>query len=172
MLKISERAGMLHWTQPSAPRMEYELRSRGELVATLGLCRRFGSLATAESADGSFTFRRTGFWQNRATIRERGGETDLAVFRNNPWAAGGELLVACGRRYKATTNFWLTWFEFCTEEEKSLVSFCYNGLCRRSAQVDVAAAARGLADLPLLVLFGWYLMVMLDRDAGAVAVSA
>jgi hypothetical protein len=171
MRRIVEHSSSLRWFQPSALRMEYELSSGNELVGTLKLRGLLGTLATAESGDGSWTFKRVGFWQNRATIRERGSEAELAVFRNNTWAAGGELEFVGGPLYKATTNFWMTRFEFCTPSEVALVRFRYGGFLRRSADVEVTAPATDLAQLPLLVLFGWYLMVMLDRDAGAVAIT-
>ena len=167
MLEIAEATGALRWSQPKALKMEYELRSGDMLAATLRVHSAFGTLATAESGDGSWTFKRIGFWQHRATIRAKGAETDLALFRNNTWAAGGELEFAGGRKYKAATNFWMTRFEFSTEMDEPLVRFDYGGVFRRSADVQVTASARRLSELPLLVLFGWYLVVMLDRDAGA-----
>jgi hypothetical protein len=39
------------------------------------------------------------------------------------------------------------------------------------ADVDVTEAARELPELPLLVLFGWYLLVMLERDSAAVVTT-
>jgi hypothetical protein len=152
-------------------RLEYELHSGEDLVATLRFRGMFGTLATATSGDGSWTFKRVGFWQNRATIRRSGEDADLATFRNNTWAAGGELEFAGGRTFKATTNFWMTRFELVTGSESLLVRFHGGGFLRRSADVEIAPAARKEPELPLLVLFGWYLLVMLGRDAGSAAVA-
>jgi hypothetical protein len=46
-----------------------------------------------------------------------------------------------------------------------VVRFNYKGMFRLSAEVEILPSARGLADLPLLVLFGWYLAVMCYMDA-------
>jgi hypothetical protein len=169
MNRIPECLNALRWSQTSVVRWEYELRSGEELVATLRV-RGFGTLATAESGDGSWTFKRVGFFQNRATIRAAGEEVDLAVFQNNTWKGGGDLRFAGGRTFKATTSFWTRDLEFSTESEEPLVRFDYGGVFRRSADVEVAPDARHLPELPLLVLFGWYLLVMLDRDAAVSAV--
>jgi hypothetical protein len=70
----------------------------------------------------------------------------------------------------------MTKLEFRTEGDEPLVRFDYGGAFRLSAKVVISPAARGSEDLPLFVLFGWYLAVMLYEDAcatgaGAVVVS-
>lgn len=152
--------------------MEYELRSGPELVATLKFRSMWGTLATAESGDGCWTFKRVGFWQNQATIRACGSDTELAVFKNNTWASGGTLECSADRKFKATTNFWLTNLTFQTEADEPLIHFKYGGVFHRSADVEISPLARSIPDVPLLVLLGWYLAVMLDSDAGAGAAIA
>lgn len=163
----------LTWSQPSARKMEYELRSGGTLVATLRFRSSFGTLATAESGDGCWTFKRVGFWQNKASIRACSSDTDLAVFRNNTWQSGGTLQFSDGCRYKATTNSWMTNLQFKTEADEPLVRFDYGGVFRRHAEVEITPLARNTPQVPLLVLFAWYLAIMLDEDdAGVAAVIA
>ncbi len=168
MKKIAGATG-LRWSQPSAGRMEYELRSNGEIVATLKFRSMWGTLATAESGDGCWTFKRVGFWQNKASIRSCGSEVDLAVFRNNTWDNGGTLEFQNGRRFKATTNFWSTNLTFQTEADEPLVRFKYGGVFHRAAEVEILPRGRNVPDAPLFVLFGWYLAIMLDSDSGAAA---
>ena len=160
----------LTWSQPSAGKMEYELRSGGELVATLKVRSTFGTLATAESGDGCWTFKRVAFWQSKASIRACRSDTDLAVFKNNTWDSGGTLEFSDGCNFKATTNLWMTNFEFKTEADEPLVRFEYGGVFSRRAKVDISPLARSTPQVPLFVLFGWYLVIMLDADvAGASA---
>ncbi len=161
----------LKWSQPRAGKKEYHLHSRGELVATLKFRSMFGTFATAETGDDCWTFKRVGFWQNKATIRVCGSDTDLAAFRNNTWDGGGTLEFADGRKFKATTNSWGTRFEFQTETNQPLVHFRYGGLFRRSAEVEITPLARDMSYVPLLLLFGWYLVIMLDSDTAAVAAA-
>ena len=83
MRAISSMIGQpLKWSQPSL-RMRYELRTGDELVARLDFRSDWGAMAAAESAEGNWTFKRVGFWQNRATIRVADAGDDLAVFTNN-----------------------------------------------------------------------------------------
>jgi len=96
----------LKWVQPSAWKMQYELRTGDELIATLRFRSSFGSFATAESEDGCWTFKRVGFWRTRATIRGCESETNIAMFKNNTWSGGGALELPDGRKVLATTNFW------------------------------------------------------------------
>lgn len=58
----------LEWTQPRALKREFELKDDGETVAQLHFRSSFGSFATAEAGDESWTFKRVGFWQTRVTI--------------------------------------------------------------------------------------------------------
>ena len=51
----------LKWLQPNWLKMEYELHAGEEVVATLRFRSSFGTLATAQSADGCWTFKRVGF---------------------------------------------------------------------------------------------------------------
>jgi hypothetical protein len=84
MLETADLVGKeLEWVQPSALKMEFELRADDETAATLRFRSSLGSLATAESGDGCWTFKRVGFWRTRVTIRACDGETDLAVFRHD-----------------------------------------------------------------------------------------
>jgi len=172
MLRISQLVGHpLEWKQPTL-RMEYELLTGETLAATLKFRSAWGTLAYAESGDGSWTFKRIGFWQNRASIREAGSEEDLAIFTNSTWRQGGTLEFSSGGSYRATTNFWMTRMEWQTEDEEPLITFHVGGFFRQSAEVEIHARAAYLPDLPLLVLFGWYLVLMLHRDASASSAAA
>jgi len=163
----------LKWTQPSLLKAEYVLSAGVVVVATLKLRSSFGTLATGASGDGCWTFKRGGFWQTRITIRAGGSDNDLAVFRNDTWSQGGTLEFSHGARLQATTKFWTTQLTFTTEAGEPLLSFDYGGLFRRTAAVAVSPAGRSLAELPILVLFGYYLAVMSEMDgAAAGAVTA
>src|SRR5688500_301806 len=96
----------LRWTQPRAHKREFELRSGTDVVATLAFRSFFGSSATVRSGDGSWTFKRVGFWRPRVRIRAEKSAQDLGIFVSNPWSNGGTLQLAEGREFRAKTNFW------------------------------------------------------------------
>lgn len=157
----------LKWSQPSAMSRDFVLECAHGPVGSLRWRSAFGTLATAETADGSWTFKRIGFWRERATVRSLDSPHDLAVFTNSTWADGGTLVFDGGRSFKATTNFWMSRFLLLDAADVTLVRFDYGGVFRLRAGVEILHAARGLAELPVLVLFGWYLAVMLHDDAAA-----
>ena len=160
-------AGSLKWAQVSGK--AHELRSQDDVIATLEFRNVFGTLGTAKNADGCFTFKRIGFWQSRASVRACESDAEIAVFVNNTWASGGTLEFPDGRNYKASTNFWMTRLEFTSEADESLVRFHYGGVFRKNADVEVSETARRDPHADLLVTFGWYLLIMLSRDAAVVA---
>ena len=87
LIEIAER--QLSWTQPNAFKRNYELRAGDDVAATLDFKSSFGSFATGRSGDGCWTFKRVGFWQTRATIRECERGTEIGSFKNNTWKGGG-----------------------------------------------------------------------------------
>ena len=51
----------------------------------------------------------------------------------------------------------------------SLIHYRYRGLLGSSAEVTVLPAAQDVPELPWMVMLGWYLMIMMEDDASAVA---
>jgi hypothetical protein len=173
MRSISTAANQpLKWVQPSAFRMEYELQAGEEVLASLVFRSSFGTLATTETADGCWTFKRVGFWQTRLTVRSCGEEQDLAVFKNNTWSGGGTLEFPDGRVFRATTNFWQTRLEFHNAAEEILVAFHSGGFFHLSADVEVTTVGATLPELPLLLSLGLYLIIMMQQDSAAGAAVA
>jgi hypothetical protein len=162
----------LKWVQPKMFENKYELHASDELVATLTFRGSGGTFAAAESGDGSWTFKRVGFWKNKATVWTRESESELAVFRNNTWTGGGMLEFANGKKYNATTNFWMTNYEFQKDTGEPLVRFKYGGIFHLSSEVEILPEARGSSELPVIIMFGWYLAVMLYMDSSEAAVVA
>ena len=153
--------------------MEYELGAPNGLIATLRFRSSFGSLATVESADGCWTFKRVGFFQTRISVRVCGSETDIATFQNNTWSGGGALELPGGRSLKATTNFWKTRLELRAENGESLIRFEPGGFLHMSSSIEIAPHAQeALEKFPWLVSLGWYLIVLLRSDSTAICASA
>ena len=173
MKKIVDLVGReLKWVQPHATTMSFELRDGEDVAATLRFRSLFGSFATAESADGAWTFKRIGFFQTKATVRALNSETDLGVFKNNTWKDGGTLEMPDGRKYRADTNLWATKCSFKTESGEVLIGFQkIGGILHMSSTVQIHEAARSLPELPWMTLLGWYLTVMMHYDRAAVAAA-
>lgn len=164
---VSQRERQEPGFNPAVSGLHGELQADDALVARLERRSIFGTLATGESADGCWTFKRVGFLQTRATIRACDDSADLALFRDNTWQSGGTLELAAGSHYRVTTNFWSTRLEFVRDDDAPFVTFHMSGVLKRSAEVVVHPIAREHPDTPLVVLFGWYLVVMYDSDGPA-----
>jgi hypothetical protein len=65
----------------------------------------------------------------------------------------------------ASTNFWMTSFEFTTDDGAPLVTYRrIGGLLHLSSAVTIEPAAASIGELPWLVMLGWYLALQLHRD--------
>jgi hypothetical protein len=171
MHRISTRARRpLKWTQPKMMKMSYQLLDGEEELATMEFRSMFGSLATGRSADGVWTFKRTGFFNPVVTVRVEGSEKDIATFKNNTWQDGGTLALMDGRTYRASTNFWMTTYMIANESDEALVLFKrVGGLLHMSTEVEIQPVAAHKPELPWMVMLGWYLIVLMHQDQAAVA---
>jgi len=168
---LADAAGEeLIWGQPKALKRTHELRAGDEVIATLTFQR--GSLAEAEAADGHWTFKRQGFWQPRVSVRLAGSDADIAIFSPR-WTGGGTLEPLGGKPIRFSSgNFWQTQWVW-QETEEPLIRFKgRQGIMRASGQVEVNPDATGRPDLSLLVLLGWYLILLHAEDSAAASSAA
>ncbi len=172
MRSISELAGTeLLWEQPARTKRDFELHAGEELLAVLRFQR--GSLADAAVADCRWTFKREGFGHPRVTVRMPGADTDLAVFRAS-WTGGGTLEFAAGNVARlSVANVWHSQWLWHGKDEAPLVRFkARQGFMTTSALVDISAGAGKSEDLPLLVVLGWYLILLYSEDSAAASTAA
>jgi len=66
-------------------------------------------------------------------------------------------------------NFWMTRFEIGTESLEPVLRFVRRGFACQSAEVEILD--EDVPELPVLVLFGWYLLLMLHQDASAAVIA-
>jgi hypothetical protein len=166
--RLSDLVGQgMIWSKPNWMKGAYELRLGDERIATLKFRSIWGTFATGETAEGSWTFKRTGFLQNRVTVRVPGSDADIAVFVAN-WKMGGTVELPDGRRYRANTNFWMTSYALTDEAGRPVVSYRrIGGMASLSAVVEIEPAVAALRELPWLMLLGWYLAIMMHQDSAA-----
>jgi hypothetical protein len=168
---ISETADQeLLWTQPAAFQREHELRAGDDVVATLRFQR--GSLADAEAAGAHWTFKRQGFWQPRVTVRTAGSDADLATFHPR-WVGGGTLEFPDGHAQRlSSANFWQSEWVW-QENEKPLIRIKgRHGLIKANGAVEITPDAANIPDTALLVLLGWYLILLHAEDSAAATSAA
>jgi hypothetical protein len=160
----------LHWTQTRLFDSTYDLVENDEHFARLTFRTTFGSFARLETAAVAWTFKRVGFWRTRATVRQEGADIDLASFEHNTWSGGGTLRLADGREIRVTTSFWKSRIEFQRDDGTPLFRYQTEGFMRLGAALEVFPAGAAMPELPWLLGFGWYLVVMTHHDQASQAV--
>jgi hypothetical protein len=155
----------------------FELRAGDDLFATLKFETAVGSLATAESAAATWTFKRMGFFKPRVTVRVQGAEDNLAVYHLKWGSAEGVLEFADGETYVwKLANFWATQYQIVDAEGSPLISYTSkidtaSDLLKDQARIEIAPEARDKDKLALLLLIGWYLIVLQQEDVLATATA-
>src|SRR5689334_11979058 len=152
MRLIQEAADQeLTWRQPSAFKEHHELRAGDEVLATLEWGSPWGTFATARTADEEWTFKRTGFWQQRIGVRPVGTEREVAIFAPD-WRGNGILTIAGGRTFRWSGKGFLGLEKLWQEREGGppLVGFKQVGGLKTEARVLLSAAAAALPEIAQL----------------------
>lgn len=177
MKKLSEITGVkLEWREPKATVQHYELHAGNELCGTLDFRSAWGTLATAQTAGGAWTFKRVGFLNPRVTVRAAGSDQDLAVYQPRFWG-DGELAFADGSAFRwRPVNFWSTQWSFLDGAGRPRVTFrsgvegqTLKDIFRTQATVEIDPAASAHLRLSLLVSLGWYLILLQHQDSATTA---
>ena len=160
----------LLWEQDGLLSRQYELRGKDQVFAGLRWEGSFGSLASATTESGSYTFKRTGFLRPRVTVRPSGADTEVATFQPN-WLGHGPLLIQSARQYYwSNAGFWQAAWGFASPDGARLVEFRPRfSVARKITGVEIAPSALANPDVPLLAAFGWYLLVMMAQESGGAA---
>jgi hypothetical protein len=140
----------LAWVEPKRGPNWYELHADDEVVATLRWEKTFRRPAIAESAEGCWTFERSGLIRPRVSVRVTGSESELATLS----LSGSRLLeFSNGRRFE--------WVPQSRKQPKWMWrdSGSEPVLHMQGNQVVVEAMSRGVPELSLLVLMAQYLRV-------------
>jgi hypothetical protein len=169
----------LHWIETKGSGRAFELRTEeGEIIAALRIEKSCGTLATAEIAEENWTFKRVGFLNPRVTIRRSNSEEDVAMYEPRFWG-DGILRFGDGHEYMwSPTNFWATQWAFLTPERLAIFTYkparekTWKDIFKSQAVVDITSDGWREKNLGLLLLFGWYLVVMHEQEAAAGAAAA
>jgi hypothetical protein len=161
--------GDLVWSRPGVFRRELRLESGSDVLAVLRWENLFSFEAVGESADGRWIFgrRHAASLLGTTVVREADTQAELATFTRH-WRGTGTLRFASGAEFKfERSGFWRPVHFWSSSRQPRLVAFQTSYGFRRRYQMEVDPAARGVAELPVLVLLGGYLMVLLHRQGHA-----
>ncbi len=157
----------LEWRQPTALKRSFELRGGESLLAELVFLKALGTLAEARVGPLRWTFKRSGFLNPLVTARQPGSETDVASFRAKWTARSGSMLVGDGPLELRALNFWGSEWGLEHPSAGLLIRIHERGMIHFSALYEVTDAGRARADLPLLLCFTWYVLVLMSEDSAA-----
>jgi hypothetical protein len=171
------RGDELVWVRPKWSRFFFELRTGETVVATLAWAG--GSRAVGECAGAQYRFSREGWLRQRILVREgaTGGPTG-ADAREEPVATfarrrgGGTLTFPDEREFLwQKPRAWTT--ERVWTDGAATVLVRFNPATRESpVTVTSQPQAADLAELPLLILLGQYLIVLAAQEAAAAGAAA
>ncbi len=168
MRTIAEVGGRwLRWVQPNLLASVYELRAGDEALATLRWERALGLLAVAQSAEGAWTFRRRRLPYLRVSAFRGDSGHETATFQAAP--DGGTLDTFYDRRFRwKPASYWRAEWAWTDTTGAPLIRFKYQfSMLTTRGRIKIEPRATQLPELSLLVLLGWYLMIVMSEDAMA-----
>lgn len=165
MIPISSaNSGGLVWSKTSYKR-GYELKRNGEIVASLQRKSFWSSEFQAESAHGSWKFRRTGCFRAGTEIVDSNSGTRIAILKPN-WSGGGTLAFSDGLTVRITSKgFWRQVWTVLADSGETVLSI-------HSPEVDVPRKLHLSEErLILLAIFSWHVMQQASEDASSAAAT-
>jgi hypothetical protein len=173
-MRVHELIGKdIRWERTKEKGEHYHLMIDDEQVAALSWTGQWRyDKAQAQTSYGSFRFERQGFWSQRVVILEDSGE-ERGVYNPNWWAGGGVLELSSGDTYTWRPRGWMgSRYEWQNNDEKPLIEFAVkHGWFKMSTELGFVATGIKPENVDLLVIFGWYLIVLANKDAAATATT-
>jgi len=160
MENISDYIGKeLNWTL--VKNVGYVLHAHDEQsgIAVLQVKGVYGSKAEGKYGSNIWNFKRAGLLQNNIEIQEGEHGRQLALFKRKK--LGGILETNEGKKFTVKRNAWFTEYEL-LQENDLLIRYVYE---QNRPQVFIQQAAENVPELPWLVLFSGYLVIMQRIDA-------
>ena len=163
----------LHWIQ--AGDLESQLIEEDSTIpfATLVWAKRWGILATGETTDGNWTFKRVGFLHPKVTVREVDSKSEVAVFTIT-WAGDGVLEIhSDGKKFvfKRTSMWHSEWILKRSDSDEILLTIKPDlGLTKVvtqrkiGAEVELGPGAIREPRLSLIALVTWYVIILMTYD--------
>jgi hypothetical protein len=169
MNKISEMdCARLTWIQSSCAKRAV-LCSGKEIFGFLHWEGTDDSLAHAQAMNQRWTFRRAGFFIPQITVHA--GDGSAAATFNPHWDGGGILDFPGNQRFHwAGSGFGQSHWAFIKNVGEPLVLFKPRSLLsKKIAAVEATPVGRQYPEFPLLILLGWYLIVLRSDDVAVPA---
>ena len=174
MNSMSE-SGVRNLTWRQTGKLESQLVAGEEVLATLRWAKAWGTLATGESTEGTWTFKRGGLLAPKIIVQTPGSGGSSASMTPR-WKGDSAISLPGGQRFRlAPKGFWRSEWVLTDDERKPVMtikpSFAWGKV---EASVEVETGAIAIRELPLLTILCWYaiLLVSYDNSDGGGAIMA
>lgn len=156
------------WCRPRLLSREWELRVGDDLAARLEAASWLGTRMTGETAGCRWDLRHEGFFRGRSVVRREGVEEVRLEFRPH-WFGAGEIHAADGTalRWKRADVWGRRWHVLDADGHVQLAFTRQPAFFKSRTSVEVSDAGRQRLDLPELVLLGFFLLRLIERQASA-----
>lgn len=164
MSSIRDYGHEMSWIHPDPAVRRYELRAAERILATLSWNESDPSVATGQSGDQSWTFRRLGFLNPHVVALDDSGKQ---VFRFDATMSGGGMGHAeDGHLYRWYANLWRAEWGWMDSGEADLVRFrrSFDVNEKQEGNLDLPELGRDNPNLEVLVLLGWYLIITVAEN--------
>ena len=154
--------GELLWRRHGVFSRDLVLESGSDVLAALRWQSVWNREAIGESADGRwlFTRRLAGIFERQVLVRDVGTRADVATFSGR--RRHGAVRFTTGVEFKwRRSGFWRPECTWSSALQPRLLAYKSRFGFRRLYDVEVHAAARDCAELPVLMLLGIYLMSLI-----------
>jgi hypothetical protein len=170
----------LFWEQPKVSQHFYVLRSLDESIAQLEFVSTINSNANSSAGDEHWTFKQLGFFSTRVSVHPLDSEVELASYQPNWMGTSGEIQFSMGGIFTwAVMDIMGTRFSISKLDGPELITYFsgarsrkFSNLFKQQAQMVIAPDALQTKDLSVLVLLGWYLVIIHNEDAALAASTA
>ncbi len=158
------RGNVLGWVRPKALRRYYELRSGGEVFATLTWPKAFGSLANGECTEGKYSMKRGGFLHPFVTVRKQPFDSEYAKLQID-FRGNGTLQFIDGRtfQFQKLSRRRPHWGFSDVGGKLQCSTLDKPGLLKESGEARIEADARMSPHLIVMLMLAWY-VITLRRD--------
>ena len=153
----------LQWVQPNFFKPEFELRNLNTVVATLKLKHLLSEHATAESADGCWKLKRSGFLRTSITVATCDNDEPLTTVQGKRWKKQIPIPLPDGTQVALVTDLWGWKFALKSPTGETIAEILRTGFFSGAYKLTLNRSAASYKDLPWLVMFLWYTMTLYRR---------
>lgn len=156
------------WTRPKLMSRVFELRAGDDVLATAEVRSWLGTRMVGETAGGRWDLRHEGLFRGRCVLRREGETDDRLVYRPR-WFGAGDVTTPGGEvlTWKRGDFLGRRWQLLDRDGHVQVEMLRRPAFFKTRVAVSVSDAGRQREELPELLLLGFFLLRMLERQSHA-----